>query len=403
MKKLSLSVIGMYIGVLACFSQTTSSTADTVFKNRKLKIDEINFVSGYYHQDGNNSAVTGGIGTEKLSDFANTLDLKLSGYDAKNLRHDMFFEVGVDHYTSASSDKIDPRTISSASMSDTRFYPSASYSITNENKGITLGANASFSKEFDYTSYGAGLNFTKRSKDNNEEFTAKAQAYFDTWKVIYPYELKPSGYGSGADGDRSTQNSPRNSYSLSLSYLQVINKNLQMMLLFEPNFQKGLLATKYQRDYFTDGSEQAETLPAKRFKVPVGVRVNYFAGDRFVLRSYFRYYQDDWGLKAYTAEIETPVKITPFFSVSPFYRFYTQCAVKYFAPYGQHDPSEIYFTSDYDLSGFNSNYFGLNVRTAPPKGVFNVQAFKSAELRFGHYIRSNGLHSNQITLALGIL
>ena len=28
---------------------------------------ETEFLYGYYHQDGNNSAVTGGIGTEKLS------------------------------------------------------------------------------------------------------------------------------------------------------------------------------------------------------------------------------------------------------------------------------------------------------------------------------------------------
>src|SRR6478735_138211 len=143
MKKLSLAVIGMYVGVLACFSQTTN-TDSTGFKSRSLKIDEINFVSGYYHQDGNNSAVTGGIGTEKLTDFANTLDLKISRYSSDYCKHELFLELGIDHYTSASSDKIDPRTVSSASMSDTRVYPSAAYSITNEKTGVTLGATGSF-------------------------------------------------------------------------------------------------------------------------------------------------------------------------------------------------------------------------------------------------------------------
>src|SRR4051812_36494459 len=61
MKKLSLSVLGMYCSILAAWSQTTDSS---LYKMRKLHLDEVNFVSGYYHQDGNNSAVTGGIGTE---------------------------------------------------------------------------------------------------------------------------------------------------------------------------------------------------------------------------------------------------------------------------------------------------------------------------------------------------
>src|SRR5881398_2917555 len=132
MRKLTLTAIGMYLGILSAFSQTSDSSQ---YKNRKLQLDEVNFVSGYYHQDGNNSAVTGGIGTEKLTDFANTIELKLSKYDRKFRKHNFSFEVGIDHYTSASSDKIDPHTISSASMSDTRFYPSASWSIQNEKRG----------------------------------------------------------------------------------------------------------------------------------------------------------------------------------------------------------------------------------------------------------------------------
>src|SRR6476469_8904047 len=151
MKKICLSVIGLYIGILAAFGQT--STDSSGYKNKTLKLDEVNFVSGYYHQDGNNSAVTGGIGSENLTDFANTIELKFSKYDSRFIKHSLGFEMGIDHYTSASSDKIDPYTISSASRSDTRYYPSASWSIQNEKKGTIFGLNASFSKEFDYRSF----------------------------------------------------------------------------------------------------------------------------------------------------------------------------------------------------------------------------------------------------------
>jgi hypothetical protein len=158
MRKLTLTAIGMYIGILSAFSQNTDTTA---YKSRKLQLDEIDFVSGYYKQNGNNSAVTGGIGTEDLTDFANTIELKFSKYDSKLRKHNLSFELGVDHYSSASSDKIDPYTISSASSADTRIYPSVAWSVQNEEKRTTFGLNTSFSNEFDYRSFGIGTSFSK--------------------------------------------------------------------------------------------------------------------------------------------------------------------------------------------------------------------------------------------------
>lgn len=393
MRKLSLAAIGMYLSILSAFSQPTDSSQ---YKTRKLKLEEVNFVSGYYHQTGDNSAVTGGIGSEKLTDFANTIELKFSRYDSKFRKHSLGFELGIDHYSSASSDKIDPNTISSASSADTRIYPSASWSIQNEKKRTVFGINASFSNEFDYKSFGIGTSFAKTSEDNNREFSARLSAYFDKWSVILPIELRAPG--SSSTGISSSE--PRNSYNASFSISQVVNKNLQLLLIAEPTYQSGLLATKYQRVYFKDSSLKAENLPDTRMKIPLGIRANYFIGDRFVIRSFYRFYRDDWGLTAHTADIEIPIKITAFFSLSPFYRYYTQSAIDNFAGYRVHDPSEKYFTSDYDLSKFNSNFFGAGIRMVPEKGVFGIQKLNSLELRVGHYSRSNGLASNEVSLHL---
>ncbi|HWJ28114.1 MAG TPA: DUF3570 domain-containing protein [Flavisolibacter sp.] len=401
MRKLSLTVIGFYLGILSAFSQT-NPTDSSEYKSRKLNLDEVNFVSGYYHQNGDHSAVTGGIGTENLTDFANTIELKLSNYNKKHLKNTWDFEIGIDHYSSASSDKIDPNTISSASYSDTRFYPSLGWNIQNEQKRTTFGLNASFSKEFDYVSKGFGASFVKASKDNNREFSAKLQTYLDTWSVIYPVELRTITSSGNRRGERSGIQgySPRNSFSGSFALSQVVNQRLQVAIVTEPTYQSGLLATKYQRVYFTDGSERVENLPSERMKIPVGLRANYFLDDRFIIRSFYRYYQDNWGLKAHTLELELPVKLSPFFSVSPFYRYYTQNGVSYFAPYGEHDITETYYTSDYDLSKFHSQYAGANFRIVPQHGVFGLTHFNSLEIRYGHYMRNNGLHSDQLTLHL---
>lgn len=399
MKKICLFVIGLYAGVFNLFAQ---DAVDTGFTTRKLKFEEANFISSYYHQDGNRSAVTGGLGTEKLTDVANVFDLKLSGYDLKNRKHSLTFEAGVDTYTSASSDMIDAKANSSASSHDVRFYPSVAWTVENEKKGTNFGLNTSYSHEFDYTSFGIGSSFYLKSKNNNREFGMKAQAYFDQVSLVYPVELIPpttiSSASSEFGGRRRYPVSPRNSYTGSLSYSQVVTKNFQVMFLLDVVSQQGYLSLPFHRVYFKNGNEAVENLPNSRFKIPAGVRANYFLGDRIVLRSFYRFYKDDWGLVSNTIDLETAIKITPFLSVSPFYRYYEQSAVDYFAPYGQHNMSETYFTSNYDLSKFHSDFFGAGIRMAPVKGVLGMPHVNMLEIRFGHYLRSTDLNSNIISM-----
>jgi len=139
MKRIFLTAIGLSLLLTNLKAQNAAATDTSAYKSRKLKIDEINLVSSYYLQNGNNSAVTGGIGTEKLNDIANVIDVNLTRYDRRFRKHSLAIELGIDHYTSASSDLVDLKANSSASHSDTRIYPSISYSIENEAKGTTIG------------------------------------------------------------------------------------------------------------------------------------------------------------------------------------------------------------------------------------------------------------------------
>jgi hypothetical protein len=393
MKKLFLSVIGMYFTILAAFSQGSPKN-DSAYKIRKLTFEEANLVSSYYRQDGNNSAVTGGIGSEKLTDFSNSIDLKLNMYDRRLRKHSFMAEIGIDHYTSASSDKIDPSTLSSASHADTRFYPSLSWTMENESKGSLIGAGASFSSEFDYKSFGANINFAKKTGNRSGEFSAKAQAYFDQVSLIYPVELRTNQH----EDDYATTG--RNSFSGSLGWSQIINRQLQISLEGELIYQQGYLGLPFHRVYFTDNSVHVENLPSNRLKIPLGLRANYFIGDKFIVRTWYRNYHDDWGINSNTIQLETVVKLTPFFSVTPFYRFYQQGATRYFAPYGVHSAADTYYTSNYDLSRFNSNFFGAGFRVAPPEGIFKIQRLNSLEVRYGHYQKTTGMNSDIISLNL---
>ena len=400
MKKICLSVAGIFLTLFSAFAQT-STPDSSQYKSRKLTFEEANLVSSYYRQDGNNSAVTGGLGTEKLNDFSNTIDLKFTKWGKKDIKHTFDFEVGIDHYTSASSDNVNPQTISGASYADTRIYPSVNWSAENEKKGTTIGAGLSFSTEFDYQSVGINAIFGKKTNNRNGEFIAKAQAYFDQVKYILPVELRAGGGGNPGDEEEDDYPSKsRNSFSGSLSYSQIVNQRLQLMVIADLVYQQGYLGLPFHRVYLNNSSVTVENLPDTRLKIPLGFRANYFLGDKVVLRSFYRYYYDDWGLNAHTVQLESSVKVTPFFSITPFYRYYTQSAVDYFAPIYVHKQSDQYFTSNYDLSKFNSNFFGGGFRISPPKGVFGIKRLSMLELRYGHYSRSNGLKSDIISINL---
>ncbi len=404
MKKLFIA-IGIYCAAYAQvnaqvkskFIQKASVDSSEV-GYRKLKFEEANIVSSYYTQQGNRSAVTGGIGTESLFDIANSIDLKMSYQASKNIKHNLGLDINLDYYSSASSDNIDPRSVSGASKEDVHFYPSLSYSRSNEKERNTIGANVAFSTEWDYTSYGGGINYASHTADNNTEFTFKANAFFDTWQVILPAELRVNGQRRDQEGNFKA----RNSYNIGFGFSQVINRNLQIMLFAEPSYQEGLLSTPYHRIYFTDNSLKVEKLPGTRVKLPVSIRGSYFLGDRFVIRSLYRYYRDDWGMQAHTVSAETSIKLTPFISITPHYRFNSQTAVRYFAPYQKHAVTDAFYTSDYDISDFNSGFWGAGVRFSPPGGILGNRWWKSAEIRYGHYNRSDGMVSHIISLTTKI-
>ena len=381
------------LGLFQAYSQTTP-TDSTTYKSQKLKIDEINLVSSYYKQDGDNSAVTGGVGTEELTDIANTIDVKLIRYNKAGKKQTFDVEVGVDRYTSASSDRIDLKANSSASSEDVRFYPSLSYMVENEEKGTTLGVGVSSSTEYDYQSFGGNVSYSKKTKDRSGEFTAKFQAFLDQVKMIKPVELRGGSGGSGTEA--------RNTFAASLSYSQIVNQNFQIMFLADVITQQGYLSLPFHRVYFNDSTGETdsnqESLPDTRLKIPLAIRASYFLGDNVIIRAYYRYYTDDWKLTSHTANIEIPVKLSPFFSLSPFYRYYTQSAIKYFKGYKEHDGTEEFYTSNYDVSQFNSNFLGMGLKFSPLKGVLGMKHFHTLEMRYGHYTRSTNMVSNIVSI-----
>ena len=420
---------------LFSFSQEKDSTEIT-YKKRVLESIEVDFLASYYKQDGIHSAVSGGKGMEDLTDITPTIVVAVPLNDDDVLTVD----VGISAYSSASSGNINPfdsntpspwQASSGASAQDALTTLVLNYSHSSDDRNTIWNGHISGSIEYDYSSIGFGGGLTKLFNDKNTEVNLSANVYLDTWSPIYPKELQDFvSNGNNLNGGifnnftitGNTIYNPekfsfhekknRNSYAVSLSFSQILTRKLQFSLFLDVLQQQGLLSTPYQRIYFSDIADSfinefqladdIERLPDTRFKLPIGTRLNYYINERLVIRTYYRYYTDNWDIKSHTASIELPVKLSDRFTVFPMYRYYTQNQSKYFAPYEAHLSTEKYYTSDYDLSTFDANQYGFGVNYTDIFTSAKIWKFgiKNIDLRYNYYKRSDGLDANIISFGI---
>ncbi len=473
-------VIGLFLFSGLLFSQEQKETSDKTYKKRVLESVEVDFLMSYYEQDGNHASVTGGIGTEKLTDITPTIIVSIP----LNADDVLTVDAGISAYTSASSSNLDPFDSSGASqgdddddddrgvrVSDITGSPwvessgasaqdvwvggSVSYAHSSDDRNSIWTANVNFASEYDYTSIGFGGGYTRLFNEKNTEVGVKGQVFLDTWNPKYPTELDSyieaggnlnNGFfadidildqaGNIIDKDginvwsprfETISNKSRNSYSLSFSFSQIINQRAQFSLFLDVVQQSGWLSNPMQRVYFKDTdnyyignaadipnyespvntevfqlADDIEQLPDTRFKIPVGARLNYYINEIVSVRTYYRYYFDDWGINSHTANIEVPIKIGVKFTLYPNYRYYTQTAADYFAPYLEHLSTDEFYTSDYDLSAFNSHQYGFGIKYADILTKIKLLTFglKTVDLRYANYVRSDGLTAGIISFGI---
>lgn len=416
------------------YGQTIKNDSIKSYKKRVLETTEIDFLSSYYTQDGDNAAVTGGIGTEELTDVTATIVISIP------LNEDdiLTIDTGISSYTSASSSNVDPfdkgdalanpfQATSGSSSKDSWINLTGNYSHSSDDRNSIWSAKTSFSTEYDYFSLGFGGSYTKLFNKKNTELSINTNIFIDKWNAIYPVELRP--FVEGGEGlsnfifTQSTitgntnynpnfsefEDEGRNSYSLGFGFSQILHKNVQGSLALDLVQQQGLLSTPFQRVYFSDVADSfienfqladdIERLPDNRFKVALGGRLNWYLNEVITLRTFYRYYFDDWGITSHTATIEVPVKITDKFTLYPSYRFYNQTATDYFGPYETALSTNEFYTSDFDLSEYSANQFGFGISYTDIFTKIHLLKFglKSIDLKFYQYDRNTTFSSNIVT------
>ncbi|MCB0487756.1 MAG: DUF3570 domain-containing protein [Cyclobacteriaceae bacterium] len=385
----------LLIGLIAATLGARSQSLNSNYKKKKLSHNDVQMVYSYYNQNNNHSAVTGGIGTEDLQVYSTQFLVD----NIKDSTRTLHFGLGLDVISSASTDNID-FVFSSASRHDSRIYTSLGYNRTS-NPDLSWGTASSFSIESDYLSWGQAFSLNHINASQTREISASLQMYFDDlrWGRYQGHKVLELVYPSELRGRNWFDKYRRNSFNLSLGLYQTINQRMSLGVYPGLTYQSGLLSTPFHRVYFTDGGKKVESLPFHRVKIPLGVQLNSFVGTRWILRSYYRIYWDDFGITAHTFNQEAAVKVSRVITLTPFVRLYVQQGTEFFKPYSEHDPNARYYTSDYDLSDFNSMDVGMGFRYAP-YSVKGRSTFKAVEFRFSHYQRSDGLHANVVSMSI---
>ncbi|MDP5172167.1 MAG: DUF3570 domain-containing protein [Bacteroidia bacterium] len=382
----------LLLTTVAIRAQTDSALVKPFPQKKQVEAD---FLFHYYEQDGQHAAVTGGIGTEELTDMGAAI-LVLVPLDSIAR---MEVASSLNHYSSASTDNIDSY-LSSASQKDSRVYLHVGYGRDTKRSGWSAGGGGSF--ESDYLSTSLTGSWYRRSTDGLKELSIRGSLFLDTWLVIFPEELR-------APGLASVPTNKRRSLQIATTWAQPINPRMQFSVTWEPVVQQGLLSTAFHRVYFqNDLLPRIEKLPLWRIKMPIAARLHYYATDFLVLRGFYRFYWDSWGIVGHTAMIEAPLKMFSFVSIFPFYRFHWQGAAQWFAAYGEHESSDRYYSSDYDLSGFISQQFGAGLSITPlyglgrwKMGAARIAMWERIDLRYSRFLRSDGLDANSFTLGVG--
>lgn len=377
--------------------EVQSLNEDSSYVDMKSTPIDVDFLFHYYEQDGDHSAVTGGIGTEELKDIATKIVVNIPLDSVSQLS----VSAGMNYYSSASTDNID-RNVSSASADDYRGQFSIDFTKRNLERRYYYGFMTSGSSESDYISVSIGGKWGKESRNGNRGVDLSARIFFDKWMIILPDELRI------INQDRiETDN--RRSYYFSFTYFQILTKRLQTSMTSEFIYQRGLLSTPFHRAFFENSIiPRVEKLPEERFKFPIGFRLHYFWGDMIILRLHYRYYYDTFGIYTNTVSLETPLKISSFFTIYPFYRFHSQEHSKYFREFGHHPSGAEYYSSDFDLSSFESHKLGLGLRYTPLFSITKLKMpfsrralnLKSFDLRYANYQREDGLKTFLISTHL---
>ena len=244
----------------------------------------------------------------------------------------------------------------------------------NERFGAVTGSVlGGYSSERDYRAGNGGL---EGSWDLNNKLTTLSGGLGYTYNVLQPTEGQSVRFPTRI---AQAHNYEGNGF---VGVSQVLGEETVVQSSVSFTYQNGYLSDPYKLAYVA-GNTVNDSRPGNRRKFAwiTRLRQNVPALDASVHLDY-RYYHDDWGITAHTAELAWYQTLPRSWAVVPRVRWYSQSQADFYQPYYNAAQNNGLYSSDYRLSPFGALSESLSVYKR--FGSWNLS------LRYEHYSSGSG-------------
>lgn len=289
------------------------------------------------------------------------------------------FWMPIDIVTSASANAIDrgrgagPDMVSNSSRQNEA--AAIDWHVAYETPRWTTSIHNNLHVEENFGSWTAGIGATFNLADNDATVSASANQVLD-WFSGY------DGFGNKIGRQQ------RGTSNANVGLTQILTPTTIVHANYGLSTQSGTLSNTWNTAPFDLGFRLAEVVPRNRIRHALVGRFAQWLPWNGTLKGFYRYYTDDWGVRAHAIEGQLLQRIHPLVYLRGSYRFYSQTAVDFFTTHAV--LSDTFFTADSDLAKFTS-------QTVGGKAVFELPfLFKGAHADVGYerYWRSDGLRVN---------
>ncbi|HEX7668845.1 MAG TPA: DUF3570 domain-containing protein [Polyangiaceae bacterium] len=325
-----------------------------------------------------------GAGSEHATILEPVVEVRAS--QGERVRH--VFTVPVDVVTAASPDAVDshrpkPDVVSAASRQN---YAgtidwNSSYKANRETE---IGIRSGVHLEEPFRSWHGGFSFNSGFADGATVLSASVLEvfdWFDNFDIL--------GHRNGRTNRASTTGSVGITQILTPTTLVVANYGLTV--------QEGQLGNTWNSVPLASGKRGAELLPSERVRHALVARASQFLPWNGALRVYYRFYSDDWGILAHTAEVELMQRILPSLYVGALYRQHWQKGADFFTTLAA--ATATLRTSDSDLDQLTARTVGGRVVMDFPLDA-GIRVLH-IDMAWERYLRSNDLRANVVTWGTG--
>jgi hypothetical protein len=240
------------------------------------------------------------------------------------------------------------QVLSGASIEDRR--QALTLSDTRRFENGTAGVTVSYSHERDYRSAGLGLSGSYNFDHQLDTVSAGLGFTGNT--------IEPTDGDSVRFPDRIAK-AHSHEFSAFAGITRVVNVNTQIETSVNYTQQAGYLSDPYKLAY-VGGNLLPDERPDGRRELAWLTRLRYYvpAADA-ALHLDYRYYADDWKVRAHTVDVAWYQQLPQGWQVVPRVRWYSQSQADFYAPYYVAEPGNYLVSSDYRLSPYGALSLGV--------------------------------------------